>query len=169
MSEKITRTYEVGFVLAPTIAEAELSGAVATLTAVITKEGGVVVKEQAPEFIDLAYTMEKTIASKKVKCSQGYFGWIKFDATPEAIEAIKKSFDAMVDLVRYIIIKTHVENAVVFRKPKIEAIRPLVDDESMIEDEEVVEDDLKEDHEMLPDVAADIEESAETKEEESEA
>lgn len=170
MSETNTRTYEVGFILAPTVADAEVSASVDALKAIITKAEGVIGAEQAPEFIDLAYTMEKSIASKKMKYSQGYFGWIKFDATPEAIEGVKKALDGMSDIVRYIIVKSHLENAVVFRKPKIEAIRALAD--GMIEglDDEPLEDDLKEDHEMLPDVASDIEEVApEVVEEEKES
>ncbi len=159
MSEAHTRTYEVGFILAPSVADADVLSSVDTLKAVITKAEGTVGAEQAPEFIDLAYTMEKSIASKKMKYSQGYFGWIKFDASPEAVEGIKKVLDGMTDIVRYLITKSNLENAVVFRKPKIEAIRAL-SEEALDDMEEVIDEDIKEDHEMLPDVASDIEELA---------
>ena len=171
MSETNTRTYEVGFILAPTVAETEVAASVDALKAIITKAEGAIGAEQAPEFIDLAYTMEKSIASKKMKYSQGYFGWIKFEATPEAIEAIKKAFDGVLELVRYIIVKSHADNAVVFRKPKIEAVRALADDSGIDEGllDEPMDDDLKEDHEMLPDLAADIDDTGSVAEEGEEA
>lgn len=154
MSETITRVYELGYLLAPTAPEAEVPALVDALKAAIQKTGGEARSEGAPEFIDLAYTMEKSIASKKMKYSQGYFGWIKFEAAPEAMEALKKALDGMTDVVRYILIKTSMDNAVVFKKPKIEAKRASDTDEIIVEESE--EDELKEDHEMLPDVTGDI-------------
>lgn len=155
MSETITRTYELGYILAPTVPEAEVSGLTDALKAAIQQAGGETRSEGAPEFIDLAYTMEKSIASKKMKYSQGYFGWIKFDSAPEGMDALKKALDGMTELVRYILIKTSIENAIVFKKPKIEAVRASDTDEEIIV-EESEGDDLKEDHEMLPDVTGDI-------------
>lgn len=155
MSETTTRAYELGYLLVPTAAETEVPGLVDTLKGFIGKGGGEVVSEGAPEFIDLAYTMEKSIASKKYKYSQGYFGWVKFTAEPDAMEAIKKALDAQLELVRYILVKTSVENTIVFKKPKVEARREATggDEEIVVEESEV--DELKEDHELLPDVAAD--------------
>lgn len=157
MSETTTRVYELGYLLAPTAPETEVPGLVDALKAAIEKAGGSVRAEGAPEFIDLAYTMEKSIASKKMKYSQAYFGWIKFEAAPEAMESLKKTLDVMAVLIRYILVKTSIENAVIFKKPKIEAKRAIDSDDEIIV-EETLEDDLKEDHEMLPDVASDIEE-----------
>ncbi len=158
MSDTITRAYELGYIFAPTIPEAEIAAAVESLKASIAKAGGSLASDGGPEFIDLAYTMEKTVASKKMKYSQGYFGWIKFEGAPEAMESLKKELDATTDLVRYILVKTDLQNMVIFKKPKIEAVREvasLEDDEALI-DEAALEDELKEDHEMLPDVASDM-------------
>ncbi len=161
MSEKetITRVYELGYILVPTAPEAEVPGLVDALKASITKAGGTVSSEGAPEFIDLAYTMEKSVASKKYKYSQGYFGWIKFETTPEQMEVLKKALDSMLEVVRYILVKTSIENAVVFKKPKIEARRTADGDDMDIVVEETGDEDLKDDHEMLPDVASDIAEA----------
>jgi len=156
MSEIITRAYELGYILAPTIPETEVASATDALKAAIGAVEGTIASEGSPEFIDLAYTMEKSIASKKMKYSQGYFGWMKFEATPEAMERLKKALDSQTDLVRYILVKTDLQNMVVFKKPKIEAVRELATGEDDGIAEESIEDELKEDHELLPDVASDI-------------
>ncbi len=153
MSETNTRTYELGFILAPTVAETEVASHVAAFKSAIEKGEGKVLSEGTPEFIDLAYTMEKSVASKKYKYSQGYFGWVKFEITPAAMEVLKKTLDGMKDLVRYILVKTNAENTIVFKKPKIEAKRATDEDEIIVEESD---DELKEDHELLPDVAEDI-------------
>ncbi len=160
MSEQHTRLYELGFILVPTTSEPEVSTVVGTLKGYITALEGSVTTEGTPEFIDLAYTMEKTVGSKKNKYSQGYFGWMKFELSPDALESLKKSLDGEVSLVRYILIKTNAANTVVFKKPKVEAKR-----EAVVLEEEVLDDDMADDgivddqsldHERLPSVDEDV-------------
>jgi hypothetical protein len=112
--------------------------------------------------------MEKTIGSKKSIYSQGYFGFIKFEATPESLEALKKSLDNEAELVRYMMIKTAAENTIVFKKPKLEAKR----DGATSDEEEVVADSDEElaqeeplAHEALPDLLPEIEQAQDTIEE----
>ncbi len=156
MSETI-RSYELGFLLVPTMPETEVDQAVKTLTDMIAAVSGEVTYTGAPEFIDLAYKMERSIGSKKFKYSQGYFGWLKFKASPEALESLKKTLDASTDVVRYLLIKTSEANNVIFKKPKIEAKRDNVMlDEELLSDDTLDDSDLKEDHELLPDVQSDI-------------
>lgn len=160
MSEITSRTYELGYILVPTTPETEVASAVEALTATITGQGGTVVAEGAPEFIDLAYTMEKNVASKKFKWSQGYFGWIKFDTAPETLETLKKAFDGNQTLIRYILIKTTAENTIVFKKPKVEAKREaFLSDEEMAALESATEEEIADevaDHEKLPELSEDI-------------
>ena len=155
MSEKTTRLYELGFILVPITPEVEVSQKVDVLKDFIKKVEGTISSEGNPEYIDLAYPMDKVIGSKKSIYSQGYFGWIKFESEPSTLEALKKSFDANEDLVRYILIKTDATNTISFKKPKIEAKRDMENDESDSEE------DLDEDvlgHEKLPDLTSDSEE-----------
>lgn len=156
MSETGTRTYEFGYVLAPAVPETEVPAHLDTFKKVVTKLKGEILSEGSPEFIDLAYTMEKSIANKKMKYSQGYFGWMKFSASPEAMEEIKKALDGIAELVRYILIKTSVENTIVFKKPKIEAVRDVDMDEEEMTPDEPQEGILSVDHEILPYVTDDI-------------
>ena len=160
MSEDtVKRTYELGYILVPTTPEAEVSAEVDKIKDALTKVEGAIVFEGAPEFIDLAYTMEKNVASKKMKWSQGYFGWIKFESTPESMEVLKKAFDANAAIIRYLLIKTTAENTVVFKKPKTEPRRGDVQTDEFKDLEDAVEEipeEIKDDHELLPDVAGDI-------------
>ncbi len=162
MSEE-TRLYELGYILVPTTPEGEVAQAVDVLKDTITKLEGSVSSDGAPEFIDLAYVMEKDVASKKYKYSQGYFGWIKFTLAPEAMEALKKALDSNLALIRYILIKTSVENTVVFKKPKVEAKREVFMSEEELAElaaaaEAESDDDAEvavDEHEKLPELTDD--------------
>ncbi|MEK7228208.1 MAG: 30S ribosomal protein S6 [Patescibacteria group bacterium] len=169
MTEKTTRLYELGFILVPTIPELEVSQKVDALKSLIKKEDGVVATEGVPEYIDLAYTIERTIGSKKNKYSQGYFGWVKFETTPESLEALKKALDIEEMLVRYLLIKTDAANTITFKKPKIEAKRgdaTSIDDADLASDESV--DDIIAAHEALPDLLPEIEQDGAVEEKEAE-
>jgi ribosomal protein S6 len=169
MSEKITRLYELSFILVPTIPESEITQKVDVLKAYITSLEGTISSEGATEYIDLAYSMEKTIGSKKSIYSQGYFGFIKFETTPESLEALKKSLDNEAELVRYMMIKTAAENTIVFKKPKLEAKRDGgVDDEEVVSDSEEISEEIEETplaHEALPDLLPEIEATQDSVEE----
>jgi ribosomal protein S6 len=155
MSETNTRLYELGFILVPTTPEVEVPAKVEALKTLIKGVGGNATAEGTPEYIDLAYTMERSVGSKKHKYSQGYFGFIKFETEPETLEVLKKALDADLDLVRYILLKTNPENTIVFKKPKMEAKRDNgVVDEEIIDDIEEVEDLSA--HEALPELSADL-------------
>jgi len=158
MSEKTTRLYELGYILVPTMPETEVPAKVESLKSAIKAVEGETTTEGNPEYIDLAYTIEKTFGSKKNKYSQGYFGFIKFNAEPSALESLKKSLDADADLVRYILIKTDEANNVIFKKPKIEAKRgDAVIDDAELEDADESVDDIIAAHEALPDLLPEIE------------
>lgn len=166
MSEINTRLYELGFILVPTTSEVDVPAKVEVLKSLVSKNGGTVTTEGAPEFIDLAYTMEKTVGSKKQKYSQGYFGFLKFETGPENLDPLKKLLDLEENLVRYILLKTSPANTIVFKKPKIEAKRGVeVLDEDLADDSLEGLDDISA-HEALPDLAPDLEISEEVEEKE---
>lgn len=163
MSEE-TRTYELSYLITSTTPEAEVETVVSSLKSEIEKAQGAVIAEGNPDFIDLAYTIEKNVASKKMKWSQGYFGWVKFTAEPEAMEVLKKAYDANTAVMRYMLIKTSAENLVTFKKPKIDARRAdlVTGEESENNDEESVEEEAPaslEVHETLPNLEAEVAET----------
>jgi ribosomal protein S6 len=165
MSEE-NRTYELGYILVPTIPEADVVAQVTELKNALAAVEGAVISEGEAEFIDLAYTIEKNVKSKKMKWSQGYFGWIKFTAAPDVLESLKKALDGNLELMRYMLIKTDAENNVVFKKPKVEAKREDVSfDTAELEaiaedmDDESADDaseEVKEQHEKLPNLEDDM-------------
>jgi ribosomal protein S6 len=165
MSEKTTRLYELSFIIIPTTPEVEVPQKVEALKTLIKGVSGEVTLEGAPEYIDLAYTIEKTFGSKKSKYSQGYFGFLKFNSEPSSLEALKKSLDSDLEIVRYLLIKTDEANNIVFKKPKLEAKRSdtLVINDADLESDESV-DDIIAAHEALPDLLPEIESDAAEKE-----
>lgn len=161
MSEE-TRTYELSYLITPTTPEIEVETVVSALKSEVEKAEGAVIAEGNPDFIDLAYTIEKNVASKKMKWNQGYFGWIKFTAEPEAMAVLKKVYDANLMVMRYMLIKTDAENLVSFKKPKVDARRfdLVIDEEINAIDEEVNEEvPVLEVHETLPNLEAEVAET----------
>lgn len=162
MSEKTTRVYELGYLLIPTTPEGEVATQTETITKAITAAEGTVVGEGAPDFIDLAYQMEQSLGSKKFKWNQGYFGWIKFEMEAAQAEALKKALDANTTIIRYILLKTSVENTVVFKKPKLDPKREslqdgeLIDEVALEEIEALEDEEMKAEHEKLPDLESEV-------------
>lgn len=84
-----TRVYELGYLLTPQTPEGSLEEKVATLSALLTEGEGEVLSTGTPEYIDLAYPMHVKVRSTYTTYTQGYFGFIKFKQTPEALESQK--------------------------------------------------------------------------------
>ncbi len=112
MSKKETKTtenaqlYELGFHINPTLAEDKADAVFSKIKGVITSNKGEVVKEGALKNIKFAYTIIKKIEGVNERFTNGYFGWVKFNAESPVIEKIKKSMDDNVSVIRYIFVKT---------------------------------------------------------------
>ena len=111
------RVYELGYLIMPTVDEGNLSNERDALVALITKFKGIVISEGQPQLIDLAYDMTKMIDNKKHTYSQAYFGWIKFDITPDVIETLTDEAELGENLIRSIMIKTVRDNTIVSDQP----------------------------------------------------
>ncbi len=103
---KEPRVYEIGYLLVPQIKEEELDAQVDALRKMITDKGGLPIAEGRPELIDLAYPMSKDIENKRHNYTKGFFGWIKFDVSPEQAPIIKKEMDALKIMIRNLLITT---------------------------------------------------------------
>lgn len=111
------RVYELGYLLIPSVSEGDLSEERDALVALITKFKGIVISEGQPQLIDLAYDMTKTINNKKHTYSQAYFGWIKFDVTPNLVESLTEEVETIKNLLRSIMTKTERENLLTSDQP----------------------------------------------------
>jgi ribosomal protein S6 len=109
-------SYEFAFHVLPTVAEGEVTNVFGVIKAHITKNGGEIVGEEAPERFDLAYDVEKYLEGRNRKFSSAYFGWVRFKAEPAKIEVIIEEVKGVKELLRHLLIKlTRVEEANPFR------------------------------------------------------
>lgn len=110
--DKEMRVYELGFLFVPTIAQEHVAGEVEKLKEMIAKHEGVMVSEEFPKMIDLAYEMVKVISNKNIRFNQGYFGWLKFDMEPEHVVIMNEELGRSMSIIRFLLIKTVRENTV---------------------------------------------------------
>ena|SRR3989339_633586 len=110
------RVYELGYHLVPTLAEEQIpeaSGAVRGMIERISKD---IIAEELPVFIDLAYQIVKTVEHKNKRFDDAYFGWIKFEASPESIAALEEELKKDDNVLRYLVVKTLREETFLSKK-----------------------------------------------------
>lgn len=98
--------YEIGYHVVSSVSEEELPARVSAIKDVIKKESGVLITEDAPSKISLAYPMSKMEGGKRTMFENAYFGWLKFEVGQDSIGNIKQAFDENNDILRFLIIKT---------------------------------------------------------------
>src|SRR3990167_6375844 len=104
------QVYEIGFHIVPTVSEEKLGDEVAVIRSAIEKSEGMIVAESFPQMKQLAYSMEKHIDTKKICFDKAYFGWVKFEMSPDLISEVRGAADSHQNILRYLIIKTVREN-----------------------------------------------------------
>lgn len=104
--------YELGFLLVPTLTDAEVAPAVEKLHKAITNAGGSVTTSGEVHFIDLAYEMVKKIKSKNHRFDQAHFGWVKFEAAGTTPTEVEKGLKGIDEVLRGIVVKTVADDAV---------------------------------------------------------
>ena len=117
--DKMT-VYEVSYLLLPSLAPEQVPGKASSLKETLTSLGGAVISDEDPVLIDLAYPMTKVVLTVRHKETKGYFGWVKFEMTSEAVAGVKKAFDEHPEILRYLIIKTVRENTLLNGKMKLQ-------------------------------------------------
>ncbi len=122
--EVITRVYEAGYHIIPSVAEGDVEKAVAGIRAVIEKLGGSFIAEGAPVLMKLAYAMDKREGEKHVEYDRGYFGWIKFEAETSVAEALTKALIANPLILRSMVFKTLREDTrAKFKAPQLREVK----------------------------------------------
>lgn len=111
-----TTSYELAFHVLPTVAEGEVTTVVSALKAEITKFGGTLFDEEAPERVELAYEVVKHLEGRNRKFKSAYFGWMRFKTDAAAIPTMMDEVATMPELLRHLLIKlTRVEEQHPFR------------------------------------------------------
>lgn len=102
----VTRIYEIGYHIVPTVKEEDLEKIVGTIRSEIEKAGGSFIAEGAPSLTRLAYTMSVRESGKRLEHDRGYFGWIKFEARAAVIPALEASLKGNGSIMRIILFRT---------------------------------------------------------------
>mgnify|MGYP001457258225 CR=1 FL=1 len=108
--------YEVGYLLVPTYKEEEVPAVYGNLKELVSNLGGMVISDEMPKFMNLAYSMVKVVANVRHKFDTGYFGWVKFTMSPEKVTALKAKLDLDPGIIRFLIIKTVKENTIASKR-----------------------------------------------------
>src|SRR3989344_3831606 len=104
--------YEIGFHLVPTLTEAEAADAFQRMHTALSKASASILAQELPKKISLAYRIERSVAGKREKYTEGYFGFVKFEflaeseSVGEAVNALEEMLRGDSQVLRYLFIKT---------------------------------------------------------------
>lgn len=110
--------YELGYLILPSVPEDKVSGIVASIKEAISQEGGQEIDSESPFKYPLAYEMSKNIGSSHYVISDAYLGWIKFEAEPARVLAIKAKVEKIAEIVRFLLIKATRQTTFTFAKAR---------------------------------------------------
>lgn len=102
----ISRIYEIGYHIVPTVKEEDLEKIVNEVRSIIEKEGGSFIAEGAPSLMKLAYPMSVREGERQAEYDRGYFGWIKFEARSTIAALLDEALKTNPNFLRHIIFKT---------------------------------------------------------------
>lgn len=120
------RIYEVGYLITPTVVENDVSREVTAIKDILEREHAAVISEEFPRFRPLAYPMRKrkrlagsgsAQAGGYDAYTNGYFGWIKFEADGAHARRIDESLRQQPEILRYLIIRTVRESTLAAQRP----------------------------------------------------
>lgn len=117
------RIYEVGYLIVPSVSEADLPREVMTLKDVLEKERVGIIAEEFPKFRALAYPMQKRAEGALKSHANAYFGWVKFEGKPLRVRSIEQEFKRNEKLLRFILVKTVREQTLTAGRP-LRVFRP---------------------------------------------
>ena len=110
------KIYEIGFHIVPTVPEDGLGARVTAIRDVIESNGGHVIADEYPKMMELSYPITKVAANKRALHRSAYFGWLKFEVSPDFMKTIEAAFKADDFILRFIVVKTVRENTMVPKK-----------------------------------------------------
>ena len=113
--------YEVGYHLVPTIDESDVLVHSSKIKSLIEEKGGVIISEEMPKSMALAYEISKSVNTKRQKFNKAYFGWVKFEMDPAQVLDLKNKIESLSEVLRLLVIKTVKENTI--HTPKIPMFR----------------------------------------------
>ena len=110
------QVYELAYHLVPTLSESAVSAEVAQVKDVLTSNGAVVIAEELPQPLALAYRFDKHIGGKIEKFTTTHFGWVKFEAQSEVLHAVTTVLDERASVLRFLLVRTVRESTLAPRR-----------------------------------------------------
>lgn len=108
------QVYEIGFHVVPTVAEADVPAVAEKVRALLGDAE--IIKSEAPRKMQLAFTIERSVAGKREKYNEAYFGFIKFATEPEKLPMLQEALRAERLVLRSIVISTVREDITATRR-----------------------------------------------------
>lgn len=124
------QTYEIGYLVLPSIPETELSGVIDAVKGAVEKAGGIYLEGEAPFKYDLAYKMTKTVGASRYVVSDAYMGWLKFELEPAKALEVKVALEKINELLRFLLIKVPKETSFTFAKAQAAIAEKIAQDTS---------------------------------------
>lgn len=115
--ERNPRKYEIAYIISSSIAEEAVVEHSQKIAALIEAEKGTISHSEIPQKRRLAYPIGKE--------GNGYFGWIKFAALPDAVEALEKKLKTMTLLLRHLVVEDTIPVQQFGRMPRPSAPPPV--------------------------------------------
>jgi ribosomal protein S6 len=112
------QVYELGYLLLPSIAEGEVASVEAKIKEAVAAALGQELASEAPEKIDLAYSMTKVVGASRYVVNEAYIGWVKFEAEPSQMPALKEKVAKMDEVVRSLLVKAPRETTFTFAQAR---------------------------------------------------
>ena len=141
------RRYETIFILRPSLNENEINTTIDNTTSIITADGGQIIEADRWGMKKLAYQIKKE--------SQGFYVYLDYSGTPDAVAEMERKFRIDDAVLRYMSIKTAEE---ISAEEITEATERATEKQSVATEEEQVE----EDGDQAEEESAESEESEET-------
>ncbi len=105
-TETVTRIYEAGYHIVPTVKEEDVEKVVASIRSEVEKLGGSFITEGAPSLTKLTFPMYRREDEKHVEYDRGYFGWLKFEAGTHAAKELTEALKNNTSIFRSMVFKT---------------------------------------------------------------
>ncbi len=106
-SDTTPRIYEVGFLLVPTLPEADIPREMTSLKDELLKAGAEMIGEEMPKMRVLAYPMRPKKGGKPGEhFTSAYFGWVKFELPSTRIKGLEETLHTLATILRFIVVKT---------------------------------------------------------------
>jgi ribosomal protein S6 len=107
--------YELGYHILPTVRDEGVVEEVGKLKSAIEKQKGVLIMDENPALIRLAYPIDRVVSGKHEKYDTAYFGWVKCELPLAHVLVLKRAIEENDNILRFLLIRTVREDT---RAPK---------------------------------------------------